>query len=40
MGQRYAYSTGWEGKFVVIIHIYGAKSILLLFCVHQDIEYE
>ena len=25
-------------KFVAIIHIYVARSIVLLFCVHQDIK--
>ena len=34
MGQRYPYYTIWEKNTVVIIHIYGARAIFLLFCDH------
>ena len=27
-------------NFVVVLHIYGDRAVLLLFCDHQDIEYE
>ena len=40
MGQLYPYSTKWVKNIVVIIHIYGATAILLLFCYHQDTEPE
>ena len=36
MGQRYSYSTEWEKNTVAIIHIYGARSIFLLFYDDQD----
>ena len=36
MGQQYPYPTKWEKNIVVIIHIYGAIAIFLLFCVHKD----
>ena len=39
-GQWYPYSIIWEQNIVVIIHIYGARAISLLFCDHQDTEYE
>ena len=39
MGQLYPYSTKWEKNIVVILHIYGAGDILLLFCNHQDTAY-
>ena len=29
-----------EGKNVAVIHVYGDRVIFLLFCVHQDTEYE
>ena len=29
-----------EEKYVAILHIYRARSIFLLFCVHQDTESE
>ena len=37
MGQQYPYSTIWEKNIVVIIHIYGARAIYLLFCDYQEI---
>ena len=40
MGQKYLYSTIREKNIVVLIHIYGARSIFLLFCDHQDTESE
>ena len=40
MGKVYLYSTKRELKNVIIIHIYGAIFISLLFCDNQDIEYE
>ena len=40
MGQQYTFSTIWEKNIVATIHIYGAKIISLLFCDHQDTEYE
>ena len=39
MGQFCIYSTKWE-KNVVIIHIYGARAIFLLFYEDQDTESE
>ena len=38
--QRYIYSTRWQKNIVVILHIYGARAILLLFCDHKDTESE
>ena len=38
MGQRCPYSTKWVLKVVVILHIYGARAIFLLFCNNQDTE--
>ena len=40
MGQQYKYSTGWEGVNVLIIRIYGAKSIHILCCDHQETKSE
>ena len=40
MGQRYTYDTRWEKNIMVIIHIYGARAILLIFFVCQDTESE
>ena len=40
MGKHYPYYKGWEKNIVEIIHIYGAKSIFLLFYDHQDTESE
>ena len=40
MGQGYPFPTRWVKNFLVVIHIYGARSILLIFCNHQDTEYE
>ena len=34
------YTTIWEKYFVTMIHIYGAKYIVLLFGVHQDTKLE
>ena len=36
--QWYPYSTIWEQNIVVIIHIYGALAMFLLFCDHQETE--
>ena len=35
MVEKYLQSTTYE-KNVVIIHIYGARAISVLFCYHQD----
>ena len=35
MRKIYLYSTIWEGNTEVILHIYGARAVFLLFCVHQ-----
>ena len=40
MGQRYPYSTKWMKNIMVIVQIYGARSVFLLFCDHQDTESE
>ena len=40
MVQQYPYSTGWVKNIVVILYIHGALFIYLLFCNHQDTEYE
>ena len=40
MGQQYPYSTRWDQNIVSINHIYGARDISLLFCDHQDTEFE
>ena len=40
MVQLYTYYTIWEKNIVVIIHIYGARAIFLLFYYHQDTESE
>ena len=40
MGQQYPYSTRWEGNIVVILHIYGALAMFLLFYDHQETESE
>ena len=40
MRQLYPYSTGWEKTIVLILDIYGAISIFLLFCNHQDTKTE
>ena len=40
MGKKYPYSTRWVKTIVGILHIYGALAILLLFCNHQDTEFE
>ena len=40
MVQQNRYSTRWEQNIVVVLHIYGALSISLLFCDHQDTESE
>ena len=36
MGQPYTYSTRWVKNIVIVIHIYGALTIFLLFCDQQD----
>ena len=36
MGQQYPYPTRWVKNIVVLIHIYGARTIFLLFFYHQD----
>ena len=36
MGKFYKYSTEWEGTIVIILHIYGAIAIFLLFYDDQD----
>ena len=36
----YTYSIKWVKNIVVILHIYGARDIFLLFCDHQDTESE
>ena len=37
MGQQYQYYTiGWQ-NFVAIIHIYGARAILLLFGIRKTL---
>ena len=40
MEKYYPYSTRWKKIILVIIHIYGAIAIFILFCVQQDTEYE
>ena len=40
MGQQYPYSIKWVKTVVVILHIYGARAIFLLFCNHQETESE
>ena len=40
MGKWYLYSTRWEQDIVIILNIYGDTSISLLFCHHQDTEYD
>ena len=40
MGQWYSHSTKWDKYTVVIIHIYGARAIILLFNDDQDTEKE
>ena len=40
MGQMYPYSTRQREIFVLILHIYGARDIFLLFCDYQDTESE
>ena len=40
MEKLYSYSKIWENNIVVIIYIYWARAILILFSNHQDIEYE
>ena len=36
MGQQYPYSTRQDKNSVVILHIYGARAIILLFCDNQE----
>ena len=40
MGKWYSHSTKWEKGNVVIIHIYGARAIFILFNDDQDNEKE
>ena len=40
MGEQYPYYTRREKNIVVVLHIYGTLAIFLLFCDHQDTEYE
>ena len=40
MGNWYPFPKKWEQNIVVILNIYGARSMFLLFCDHQDTEYE
>ena len=40
MGRLYSQSTNWEKTIGVIIHIYGARAIFLLFYDDQDTEKE
>ena len=40
MGKLYPYSTKWKKNIVVILHIYGAIAIFILFCDRQDTESE
>ena len=40
MGQQYPHFTRWEKNIVEILHIYGARAVLLLFYNNQDTEYK
>ena len=40
MGQQYTYLTRWEENMLVVLHMYGTRAIFLIFCDHQDTEYE
>ena len=40
MGQLYLHSTIREKNIVVILHIFGATAVLLIFCDYQDTESE
>ena len=40
MGQRYPYSKRREKNIVVVLHIYEARAIFLLFFDNKDIKYE
>ena len=40
MGQRYPYPKIWVKNIMVVIHIYGARVIFVLFYDHQDTESE
>ena len=40
MGKWYSYTVEWEKNTVVILHIYGARGIFLLFYDDQDTESE
>ena len=40
MGQKYTHYKRWEESTVVILHIYGHRTIFSLFCDHQDTESE
>ena len=35
VGEKYPYFTRWEKNIAVILHIYGARDIVLLFCVFK-----
>ena len=40
MGEGYSYSTIWEKNIVAVLHIREALANFLLFCDHQNTEYE
>ena len=40
MVKYYLYSKKWEKDMVVIIDVYGARAVLVLFCGHQDTKSE
>ena len=40
MGEQYPYYKRRDKNIVVVLHIYGTSAIFLLFCDHQDTEYE
>ena len=40
MEQKDLHSTIGDKNIVVTLNVYGARAIFLLFCDHQDTEYE
>ena len=40
MGERYLYPIVWEQNIVAIVHIYGARAVLLLFLDYRYTESE
>ena len=40
LGDNYIYTLKWVENIVVVLHIYEARAIFVLFCDHQDTEYE